>query len=396
MMREKNPRPACAGWPATTGFSSSELPRRTRPAAMVSGAVASAVLACGVTTAGAGEIPLGSDGDAGSLSFGGLLQPRLEYDRRDDGDHRAEATLRRAWLDIRGELPGYGLTFRMQTDVGGSASVRDLWLQYALGDSWGLRMGQYTAPFALSRSVGGPNRTFTEIGVAANNFQIPQGRDTGLGLLGGVGDGRWEASINVFDGRGRLDSRGDRPSTDGGLVTARAAYAPVGAVPSHTSTLGNTRQPAALSFGVGGMAAADNHLRDWTLGDNDDVPADWATGTVDVAASLGPVTGTAAAFQRRVSPDEGSGYDDQGWEAELAVALPVVDQEVALRRSVLRRDVNDDRPDASERGGQREWSAGWTAFHDGHAWKTQVFAVRTRGGDQPSDWQAHVQHQLRF
>lgn len=405
-MREKNARPERSGQPAATDFPSDPMRHRRRSSALWCGAFVSAVLVCTATSAsaGAGTISLGSDGDAGTLSFGGLLQPRLDYDRQPDGDHQANAGLRRAWLDIVGELPGYGITFRMQTDVSGSASVRDLWLQYAIGEAWALRMGQYTVPFAVSRSIGGPNRTFTEIGVAANQFQVPQGRDAGLGLLGGDPEGRWEASINVFDGRGRLDSRGDRPATDGGLVTTRAAFAPLGHVPAHTSTLGDTRQPGALSFGVGAMAASQNHLRDWSFGEADDdhtedERADWAAGTVDVTASLGPVTGTAAVFQRRVSPDQGAGYDDQGWEAELALALPGVNQEIALRRSELRRDVSDDRPDAEDRGGQREWSAGWNAYHDGHARKTQVFALRTRGSGHPSDasdWQAHMQHQLRF
>lgn len=397
-MRENMFMPLHAGQQAASAADRPCRWRRNHPFAWLSAAAVLAVSAFGAS-AGAAEVPLGRDGEAGTLSFGGLIQPRAEYDRRADGDHRSEASLRRAWLDIRGELPEHGIIFRMQTDVSGSASVRDIWLQYAIGDAWALRMGQYTAPFALSRSVGGPNRTFTELGVAANQFQIPQGRDIGLGFLGSAPDGRWEASVNVFDGRGRLDSRSDRPSTDGGLVTTRAAFAPVGEVPSHTATLGNTRQPTALAVGVGAMAAADSYLRDWSLGAQPDVNdqlADWAVGTVDLAASHGPVTWTAAVFHRQVSPDVGESYTDQGWEAEVAVALPVVAQEIAVRRSELRRDVSDDRPGAPDRGGRREWSAGWNAYHDGHTRKTQIFAVRTRGGDEASDWQAHVQHQLRF
>lgn len=346
-------------------------------------------------------MPLGTDPSFGEWQFRGLIQPRAEYERRSADEDSFDGRFRRAWLDLRGEIHDPNLYFRFQIDVSGSASARDIWMEYRPGPVWRFRLGQYTVPFARSRAVGGPNRTFTEISIAANEFQVPQGRDTGAGVFGTDPGGRWAISAHLMDGRGRLDRRDDdRPSSRGALASARGDYALLGRVPSHTATLGERAERPALTVGAGLVGANRNVLRDWSLGAEataEEQEADWGAATVDITSRTGPFALTLAGYQRRVALGSGPRYWDHGYEAEIAAALPCVTQELAVRRATLRRDVDGDLSDnVDEAGQQREWSAGWTAYHDGHRRKTQLFILRTRGAGHHDDWAAHAQHQIRF
>lgn len=336
-----------------------------------------------------------AESEAGDITLGAVLQPRYAYTSL-PGESESEFSFRRAWLDLRGQLAHPDLSFRFQPDFGGTVTMRDVWAEYNLTESWGLRLGQYTVPFALPRDIGGPNRTFTELSRAANNMQVPQGRDVGVGL-GGSGE-RWSLSMGVFDGRGRLDRRGsDRPSTSGVLGSVRGAFAVIGAVPRHNNTQGQLAAPT-VAVGAGAQGAARNHLRDWSLGGTPDVEhqrADWYTGTVDAVVKGGPFAGSVALFQRHVDPDNFRSYRDQGGELELALAIPAVSVEIAARGATLKRDVNErlDHFDDSDEW-QTEWGAALNLYHDGHNNKTQL--TWTSRDDANADWEVHLQHQIRF
>ncbi len=271
--------------------------------------------------------------------------------------------------------------------------MRDIWLQYALGEHLGLRAGQFTVPFGLSRDIGGPNRLFTELSIAGNQFEVPAGRDTGIALLGGAGDdSAW--AIGVFDGRGRLDQRDDRPSTSGHLFSARGAWAPVGMVPRDNTTVGQAVE-RTVALGVGVQAANRNHLRDWSRGVEDTVDnqrADWVTTTADAVIKFGHTSLSLAAFRRDVSPDQTASYHDLGAELELAQSLPMEGLEFAARHAVLRHDAGDDL--GTDERWQREWGAGLNWYHRGQRQKTQLMWF-DRDADT-SDWELHLQHQFRF
>jgi phosphate-selective porin OprO and OprP len=331
------------------------------------------------------------------LSVSPLIQGRFEATRGPD-ETTTEFNFRRAWLDTRGQLFNPDLTFRLQPDFSsGELSMRDAWVEYAVTEAWSVRMGQYTVPFALARDIGGPNRLLTELSHAANQFQVPQGRDTGVTLLGSFAEGRWSVDMGVFDGRGRLDRRDNRPATSGHLFSARAAHALVGTIPSHNATLGRA-VPSTLAVGGGLQAANRNHLRDWSLGLADDIAerrADWLALTIDVMFKQGRTAISGALFERQVSPDSLSGYRDRGGEVELAHALPMEGLEAAVRHALMRRDIGNELADApGARGWEREWGAGVNWYHDGQRWKTQAFWIAR--DDAEADWEFHLQHQVRF
>ncbi|WP_019612391.1 porin [Thioalkalivibrio sp. AKL7] len=335
-----------------------------------------------------------SDAEDGlQVTLDPLVQGRYSYNRDPDGS-RSEFDFRRAWLDSSGTLFHPDLSFRLQPDFSsGELSMRDVWLQYALGESLSLRAGQFTVPFGLPRDIGGPNRLFTELSIAGNQFEVPAGRDTGVALLGGAADDRaW--ALGVFDGRGRLDQRDERPSTSGHLLSARSAWAPVGAVPRDNTTVGQAVEHT-VALGAGVQAASRNHLRDWSRGLEGTVEhqrADWVTATADAVVKFGHTSLSLAAFRRNVSPDRTTSYHDLGAELELAQSLPVAGLELAARHAVLRHDADDDLE--SDERWQREWGAGLNWYHRGQRQKTQLMWL-DRDNDT-SNWELHLQHQFRF
>ncbi|WP_038032275.1 MULTISPECIES: porin [unclassified Thioalkalivibrio] len=353
----------------------------------------------GLLIASGGASPLqaqfefGSEADDFAITLDPLIQGRYAIERGDEGT-TTEFDFRRAWLDTTGTLFHPDLSFRLQPDFSsGELSMRDVWLQYALTESLDLRAGQFTVPFGLPRDIGGPNRLFTELSIAGNQFEVPAGRDTGVTLLGGDGDDRaW--AIGVFDGRGRLDQRDDRPSTSGHLFSARGAWAPVGTLPRDNTTVGKPVEHT-VAHGVGLQAANRNHLRDWTRGRENQVNqqrADWVTATADSVVKFARTAISVAAFRRDVSPDHGPSYHDLGAELELAQALPWEGLEVAARHAVLRHDAGDDL--GTDERWQREWGAGLNWYHRGQRQKTQLMWLDRDAGT--SDWELHLQHQFRF
>ena len=350
------------------------------------------VTAAGITPAQAG-FEFGDAEDSLQVTLDPLIQGRYSYERDPDGSS-SEFDFRRAWLDTSGTLFHPELSFRLQPDFSsGEVSMRDIWLQYGPGEHLGLRAGQFTVPFGLARDIGGPNRLFTELSIAGNQFEIPAGRDTGLALLGGAGDDRaW--AVGIFDGRGRLDQRDNRPSTSGHLFSARGAWAPVGSVPRDNTTVGRAVE-RTVALGAGLQAASRNHLRDWSRGQEDTVDrqrADWVTATADAVVKFGHTSLSLAAFRRDVSPDRTASYHDLGAELELGQSLPLEGLEFAARHAVLRHDAGDDL-DGDERW-QREWGAGLNWYHRGQRQKTQLMWL-DRDTDT-SNWQLHLQHQFRF
>jgi len=331
-----------------------------------------------------------------SVSLGGLIQGRYAYEYH-PGEHRDQFSLRRAWLDARADIAP-GTDARLQLDTSnGDVGVRDAWLNYQLNDTVSTRLGQQVVPFGLPRSIGSPNRLFTELSLAGNHFEVPQGRDVGLSAAATGRNNSWRIRGGVFDGRGRIDRRDDsRPDNPGRLVSLRGSYALVGDLPGHAGTESRPVEPT-LTLGAGAKTANRNHLRDWSLGLVDDIEccrANWQATTVDFIAGYGLTALSGAAFKRWTSPAEFSRYQDRGLEVQLAQALPGTSLEAVARHSFLHRDINNDLDEAPEAGRDKEWSAGVNLYHEGNRRKTQ-FIASSRDSDE-AHWEAQLQHQVRF
>jgi len=331
-----------------------------------------------------------------SVSLGGLIQGRYTYEYH-PGEHRDQFSLRRAWLDARADIAP-DTAVRLQLDTSnGDVGVRDAWLNYQLNDTASTRLGQQVVPFGLPRSIGSPNRLFTELSLAGSHFEVPQGRDVGVSMAASDQENRWQISGGVFDGRGRIDRRDDsRPDNPGRLASLRGSYALIGELPGHAGTEGRSVEPT-LSFGAGAKAANRNHLRDWSLGLIDDIEccrANWQATTVDFIVRYGFTAVSGAAFKRWTSPDNFSRYQDRGLEVQLAQALPGTNLEAVARHSSLHRDTDNDLDQAPEAGRDKEWSAGVNLYHEGNQRKTQLIA--TSRDSEEAHWEAQLQHQVRF
>lgn len=310
----------------------------------------------------AGVAPLTAQDAAGEhpgtrVDVAGWLQPRYErWTVQPRGD---SVFLRRARVDVRGQLFGPRLTFRLQFDVLRSGRVRDAYLDFAIHPLLAVRVGQFSVPFGWRVS---PRRDpFTERDVAASQFGSPS-RDIGLLLHGAEVARRLEFALGVLEGAG---ARAGTPS-GGAMITSRVAVATVGTVPRE-ETDPDRSEPGCLVVGAGVQHAARNALQDWALGrSRNERRADWTTFVVDLVAQRRGGAAVIKHYVRSVDPvdDALAPYRGSATALIAAVALaPAV--EFVARRTWSQAD----RRDPGTR--RRDWSIGFNLFHRSHDLKTR-------------------------
>lgn len=310
---------------------------------------------------------------AGWVRVTGWLQPRYERSF-DPGETRA--FLRRARLDVGGQVPALPLTFRLQVDVLGSGRLRDAFLDYAIHHCFAVRIGQSSVPFGWRVS---PRRDpFTERDVAASGFGSPS-RDIGMLLHGDTPDRRLEYALGFMEGAGaRVNAR-----PGGGMLTSRVAWAVAGEIPDEEtdperSVAGN------VAVGAGIQHAARNGLEDWTLArsTSGETRGNWTTLAIDFVAQRRGFAVVVKHYVRFVEPVDRSITPYGGHATALIAAVALVPGvEIVARRAWSR----DDRRDLESRRG--DWNVGLNLLHRAHALKTRFhYRAHSSGSHQ----NAHV------
>ena len=324
------------------------------------------------------------------LDIGGRIHPRYEYRRASDEENTSSFLMRRVRLWVSGHMFDERITFGIQPELARTANLRDAWINYAADEHLQARVGQFTVPFQWHRSISDRGQHFAERGVPSESFGFPSGRDIGFMLHGSEPDGRWRYGVGVFDGAGRNVARSDG---DGHMVSGRAAWAALGAVPSAESDVSRSPEPT-LAFGLGGQGAWRNEVRTWDLGRSTagNPRADWITGTADIYFNWRNLSIAADGYLRHVDPQDRDVNSYTGWAWMVTAGYTVVPEhsEVVGRFSQLRLDRRD--PETAE----REWGVGLNVFHGtGHAHKTRLNLLR-HDFDDRHESRVIVEHHLMF
>ncbi len=325
-----------------------------------------------------------------SLSIGGRLQPRYQYERREGQSNHSSFSFRRLRLQFGGHAYSRDLTYRVTPELSRTASLRDGWVNYKLHDSVQVRIGQYNVPFAWERDSSSSRHQFVERSIANNEFQWNDGRDLGVMFHGNLND-RVRYATGVFGGEGRNTSA---TASEGNLYTGRLTYAPVGAYP-RAEALVSPVEGTNMAFGLGASYANQNAGRDWHPWSDADTgePAHVFAGTADFHFQAGRFASHLMGFFRDVDPLREAPYDGFGasWQAGYLL-LP------GRLFGSLRYSYSEPNTDEKQ-SRKREMMMGLQIFHSGHGSKLHLETGRIQNHDG-HDWRdtdlIRVQYQLLF
>ena len=168
---------------------------------------------------------------AWSLEVHGKLQmdfARFDADRslrRAAGEFRDSGEVRRSRLDLSGRALGE-LGWRVSADFrqDSGAELRDVYLETAVPGAGTLRAGHFKQPFSLENRTSSSTFAFFERSVAN---ELAPGRDAGLMLFDGWGDGRGTWAAGAFH-ETHSDAFGvDSADTRDRSLTGRLTWLPV-------------------------------------------------------------------------------------------------------------------------------------------------------------------------
>jgi hypothetical protein len=316
----------------------------------------------------------------------------------DDAATIEELRVDRFSIEARGTLTPH-LRYRAQADVI-AKSARDVWISYDLASNWLVKLGQHTVPFGLARFIGSPYRTFTELSLGADQFEVPRGRGLGARLEGHGSENQWSFEMGLYDGRGPLVAR--TSEAGGYLVGARAGFALAGEVVEEPTPF-KERPGQDLVIGFGLMTAHRNTQRDWPFGETAPgaLPirrANFTSATADAFWRSGELYASSAAFARSVHPEGFEHYQDLGYEilgGWVFTHIGLNEGELVLRASQLLRDV--DREIREDHDLQNELGVALNWYQNGNRSKTQLNLLRRdfrHGGARETYF--ILQQQLRF
>ena len=330
------------------------------------------------------------DGDF-SLSIGGRLQPRYEYESKESDKSVSTFNLRRADLDFRGHIYNPDLTYRIESDAK-SGALESGYLNYKVSPALEVQLGQDEIPWSWEGATSSNRHMIVETSVANSEFEWPDD-DIGLLFHGELGDFSYGAA--VMSGEGPVDGRADT-ATHGNLYGARLEYVPLGEDPKPEAIL----QPVEslnLGLGLGGYHARDNHLIDWTEHNgNNGESADRVTGyTADLALQTGRFTLQLQGFDRSIEPaDNDDDIDGQGYTAGAGYLLRPEELFLGTRFSYSYPNEDDRETRKRETNLALQW------FHNGHERKTHLEVGRQEDYEGDGNWEdtdlVRLQHQLLF
>jgi hypothetical protein len=330
--------------------------------------------------------PVSSAGD--QVRVGAWIQPAYRYQAVEEAEDRTGFFLRRARLDITGQLLEGRIRFRLLPDLAFDGSTRDAWVEVRGPSGTALRMGQQIVPHHLQRERSMGRAHFGDRALATRRFEVPGGRDVGIVGMWRHAQGRAFLQAGAFNGRGM-----NRPEpTRAPLLSARGGVS-FGGPPANSETdLARTSVPVVTLSG--GTAGARRSLLRPTPGIAPEAGSDWWNWTADLHGRYRGISLVAAWFDQHVTREGTPSLPKvrgDGWYLSAGWVFPRHDVELAARHSEATWDR--DREDAPT----RETGAGVTFFHLAHQLQTRVQLHRVRASATsgvPSRTVLTVEHQI--
>jgi phosphate-selective porin OprO/OprP len=329
--------------------------------------------------------------DRYSLKMNVGVQPLFSYRANDDKDDESTFRIRRARYYASGNAFYPWLKYSTQLTLeGGSAALRDAYLEATYLDYLQPRAGQFKVPFDREFLDSGFALPFIERSIASGQFSLQ--RDLGLQLSGTVLGKQLTYAAGVFNGSG---ANQNNVNTDY-MYVGRVVWEPFGHYP-YAQPLVGTKKETLLALGVAGaylpgLEPGERKSLAGVLGNKDIVPvkSDVFQFTSDLALKYKRFSGEAGYYFRKIDPQESTTTypSTNAWGMYAQGGYFVIPDrfELAARYSY----IDPDNPTGKSANREHEVTFGLNYYIWGQRIKAQLNYSYFKTEAQPEDQTDHL------
>jgi phosphate-selective porin OprO/OprP len=310
--------------------------------------------------------------DRFSLKLNVRTQGQFKYQDQEDEKNTASFDVKRARLLAGGSMFYPWMQYFTQVTLeGGSAALRDAYIEAAYYDWAKPRIGQYKVPFDREFLTSAFNLDLIDRSIASNAFNL--GRDIGVQVSGGFLKDQLNYAVGMFNGSGANQGNQDQNF----MYVGRMVYTPFGSFPYSEGALDTPDTPKLAVGAAGaylpGLEPGERKTLAGPLGNTNIVPvnSDVYELTADLAFKYQNFFFQGGYYFRNIDPEKPTTYGSenaQGYYLQGGYFLVPKKFELAARYSW----VDPDNPDQTSDNEQQEYTGGLSYYMDGHNLKLQA------------------------
>lgn len=324
--------------------------------------------------------------DRFSLKLNVRTQGQFKYQDLEDEKNTASFDVKRARLLAGGNVLYPWMKYNTQITLeGGSAALRDAYIEAAYYNWAKPQIGQYKVPFDREFLTSAFNLELIDRSIASNAFNL--GRDIGVQVSGGLLKDQLSYAVGVFNGSGANQSNQDQNF----MYVGRVVYTPFGSYPYSQGALDTPDSPKlAVGFAgayLPGLEPGERRTLAGPLGNTNIVPvnSDVYELTADLAFKYQNFSFEGGYYFRRIDPEKPTPFgseDAQGFYLQGGYFVIPQKFELAARYSW----VDPNNPNDDSNNNQTEYTGGLSYYLYGHDLKLQAnysfFRNDSANGDQ--------------
>ena len=323
--------------------------------------------------------------DRFSLKLNVRTQGQFKYEDQENEKNTESFSVKRARLLAGGNVFYPWMQYFTQVTLeGGSAALRDAYIEAAYYDWAKPRVGQYKVPFDREFLTSAFNLELIDRSIASNAFNL--GRDIGVQVSGGFLKDQLSYAVGMFNGSGANQSNQDQNF----MYVGRMVYTPFGSFPYSEGALDTPDTPKLAVGAAGaylpGLEPGERKTLAGPLGNTNIVPvnSDVYELTADLAFKYQNFFFQGGYYFRNIDPEKPTTYGSenaQGFFLQGGYFLVPKKFELAARYSW----VDPDNPNQTNDNEQQEYTGGLSYYMDGHNLKLQanysLFRKESTNGD---------------
>jgi phosphate-selective porin OprO/OprP len=313
-------------------------------------------------------------------------QGRFKYEDEEDQKNTASFDVRRARLLFDGNVFYPWMKYGTQVTLeGGSAALRDAWIEAAYYDFAKPRIGQYKVPFDREFLTSAFSLELIDRSIVSSAFSLQ--RDIGVQVSGGILQDQLNYAVGMFNGSGANQSNQDQNF----MYVGRMVYTPFGSFPYSQAALDTPKTPKLAVGAAGaylpGLEPGERQSLAGPLGNTNivSVNSDVYQLEADLAFKYQNFYFEGAYDFRRIEPEEPTPFgDEDAWGFYLQGGYFLIPKKFELAARYAWVDPNN--PNDNGNNNQTEYTGGLSYYIDGHNLKLQAnysyFVDESDNGDQ--------------
>jgi phosphate-selective porin OprO and OprP len=324
--------------------------------------------------------------DRFSLKLNVRTQGLFRYEALEDRKDTSNFSVKRARLLAGGNVFYPWMQYNTQITLeGGSAALRDAYIEAAYFDWATPRIGQYKVPFDREFLTSAFNLQLIDRSIASSQFSLQ--RDIGIQLSGKFLHNQFEYGAGIFNGSGANQSNVNNDF----MYVGRVVWTPFGSYPYSQAAL-DTPDTPKLAVGVAGgylpgLEPGERKTLAGPLGNANIMPveSDVYQLAADLAFKYQNFSFEGGYYFRNIDPNEPTPFGDenaQGFYFQGGYFVIPKKLELAARYAW----VNPDNPNQTDDNEQQEYTGGLSYYIYGHDLKLQAnysfFSNETKTGDK--------------